>query len=141
MGNRSLIICGNARSIAPEELIGSETWGLKTGSVPNLDMYWDFHGIPFTGVVHNIEEIPIEKLHKEGLPLMNSICILLAHAIYSGNYSMIQLKGCPLRDKTEYIRQKPALAFLVGLAKGRGIKIHWEQSGLDFIHIYMDGKV
>lgn len=137
MQSKYLAIVGNARTVQPEELEGYEVWALGTGNYEKADRYYEFHGLPCKEPTFRMNNIPIDALHREGLPLMNSICIMLAEAIYSGWFYEIKLVGCPLRDKTEYIAQKPAVAFLVGLAKGKGIRVSWEQSGLDFINVYM----
>lgn len=136
---RSLIICGNAREITQEELEGHEIWALRTGVIWGADRYWDFHGMEFPEPTYRFKDIPIDRLHSIGLPLSNSICILVAYAVYTRDYDEIIIKGSPLRA-TEYKNRRTDLAFIVGWARGKGVRVHWEEAGIDFINIYQGGK-
>jgi len=139
MLSSGLVICGNSRPIPQEELEGYEVWALGVGKVEGADRYYELHGLESKTPCYRMEDIPIEALHRIGLPLTNSICIMLAHAVLDGRFSYICIKGSPLRAR-EYKDRQADLAFICGYAKGRGISIQWEESGLDLINIYMGGK-
>lgn len=139
MISRSLAICGNARPISDEELKGHEVWALGSGKIVGADRYYELHGLPCAEPTYRFKDIPIDEIHAIGLPLSNSICIMVAHAVMENRFDNICIKGSPLRAH-EYRDKQADLAFICGWAKGRGVHIYWEGSTLDMIHIYMNGK-
>jgi len=134
----NLVICGNSRPIPQEEFEECECWALGVGKVEGADRYYELHGLPCKDPCYRMEDIPIAALHRIGLPLTNSICIMLAHAVLEGRFSSITIKGSPLRAR-EYKDRQADLAFICGYAKGCGSSIRWEESSMDFINVYMQG--
>ena len=139
MISKHLVICGNARPISEEELKGYEIWALGTSKIVGADRYYELHGLPSAEPTYRFKDIPIDELHAIWLPLSNSICIMVAHAVFEGRFESICVRGSPLRSY-EYRDKQADLAFICGWAKGKGVHIYWEGSTLDIIHIYMDGK-
>ena len=52
----------------------------------------------------------------------SSLDYAIALALYQG-YTEIEIYGCEMRDKQEYILQQPSFTFWVGLMAGRGVNI------------------
>jgi hypothetical protein len=79
---------------------------------------------PFADVVANLwPERLTEGDHQTSRPyLTSSIAYMQALAIAEG-FSEIAIYGVDMAADSEYADQKPACEFLLGLAKGRGIKI------------------
>jgi len=124
---KKLIICGKGNDHIPlNEIAGpdDETWLHGTDIRDGADWYFELHGID-TGRENTIYEMP-ETIYKAGLPINNTICAMLVCAWLSG-YQEIRLCGAPLEATDEYQDQKPAVAFIVGFLKGKGIKITWDE--------------
>ena len=124
---KKLIICGKGNDHIPlNEIAGpdDETWLHGTDIRDGADWYFELHGID-TGRENTIYEMP-ETIYKAGLPINNTICAMLVCAWLSG-YQEIRLCGAPLEATGEYQDQKPAVAFIVGFLKGKGIKITWDE--------------
>jgi hypothetical protein len=124
---KKLIICGKGNDHIPLNEIagpGDETWLHGTDTRDGADWYFELHGID-TGRENTIYEMP-ETIYKAGLPINNTICAMLVCAWLSG-YQEIRLCGAPLEATDEYQDQKPAVAFIVGFLKGKGIKITWDE--------------
>lgn len=79
----------------------------------------------------NAERFPIEEVAKTaGDYLSSSVAYLMALAIHEGAEE-IGLYGVAMEGNDEYAYQRPNMEYLVGLARGRGIKVHIpEQSPL-----------
>ena len=124
---KKLIICGKGNDHIPlNEIAGpdDETWLHGTDPRDGADWYFELHGID-TGRENTIYEMP-ETIYKAGLPINNTICAMLVCAWLSG-YQEIRLCGAPLEATDEYQDQKPAVAFIVGFLKGKGIKVTWDE--------------
>lgn len=124
---RKLIICGKGNDHIPLNEIAeedTEVWLHGTDNRDGADWYFELHGIE-TGRENTIYEIP-ETVYRAGLPINNTICAMLVCAWLSG-YQDITLMGAPLEATEEYQDQKPAVAFIVGFLKGKGLNIKWEE--------------
>lgn len=102
-----------------------EVWTVGTHTYKNANKYFEFHGLK---VNHKnvTTEVPEYLKNAKELPLNNSICIMLAIACKEYNFEEIRIIGSPMLTKMEYIEQRPALAFLVGLYNGLGKNVIWE---------------
>jgi hypothetical protein len=128
---KKLIICGKGNDHIPLNEIAeedAEIWLHGTDTRDGADWYFELHGID-TGRENIIYEIP-ETVYRAGLPINNTICAMLVCAWLSG-YQEIRLCGAPLEAKSEYQEEKPAVAFIVGFLKGKGIKITWDEGPQD----------
>lgn len=122
---KKLIICGKGNDQVPLNEItddDAEIW------LHGADLYFELHGID-TGRENTVYEIP-ETVYRTGLPINNTICAMLVCAWLSG-YKEIRLCGAPLEANGEYQEQKPAVAYIVGFLKGKGIKITWDEGPED----------
>ena len=76
---------------------------------------------------YDTENYPLKKIIKEfGTDFFsNSVCYAIALAIHEGA-TAISLYGVNHSrwNKIEYIRQKPAVDFWIGMAIGRGVKVN-----------------
>ena len=111
---KDVIICGKANIGIPVEALrkgDAEFWMLGTDEREGADKYFELHGIK---VEHEntFYELP-DEVYNQGLPVNNSISALLVYAVLSG-YTNISIVGAPMNARDEYIRERPALAFLVG---------------------------
>lgn len=100
----------------------NEIWMLGTDPREGGDVYFELHGIK-TNHPNTVYELP-EVVYKQGLPINNSISALLIHAYLLG-YKDINILGCPMDSRAEYITQKPALAYVVGYLNGKELNINW----------------
>ena len=128
---KKLIICGKGNDHIPLNEIaeeGAEIWLHGTDRRDGADWYFELHGID-TGRENTVYEIP-ETVYGTGLPINNTICAMLVCAWLSG-YQEIRLCGAPLEATNEYQDQKPAVAFIVGFLKGKGLKITWDEGPQD----------
>ena len=128
---KKLIICGKGNDHIPLDEIaeeGAEIWLHGTDTRDGADLYFELHGIE-TGRENTVYEIP-ETVYRTGLPINNTICAMLVCAWLSG-YQEIRLCGAPLEATEEYQDQKPAVAFIVGFLKGKGIKITCDEGQQD----------
>jgi len=73
----------------------------------------------------NYVEYPLDAV-KESIPyhyFENSIAYMMALAIHE-KVDEIGLWGVHLRGTAEYEAERPSIAYLIGLAQGRGIKVY-----------------
>ena len=120
-----LLITGCANDQYPTEQIkekGYELWMLGIDKRPGADRYFELHGLPGYHA-EATRELPAE-VYESGLPINNSICALLVYAWQSG-YTEIKIIGSPMEAKSEYIEQRPALAYICGFLNAKGIKVNW----------------
>lgn len=119
-----LVILGKARSFfkAAED---EEVWTVGTHKYANADKYFEFHGLAIKHKGEVVKDFP-KGLEELGLPLNNSICIMLAHACEHYDFEEIRIIGSPMLAKEEYISQRAALAYIVGYYTGKGKKVIWE---------------
>jgi len=68
---------------------------------------------------------------------VSSIAYMIALAIFE-DYKEIHLYGVDLIDDDEYAHQRPNTEYLIGLARGRGIKVYIPQESalLKYTHLY-----
>lgn len=121
---KKLVIAGKGHydyTVRQLHNMGYEVWTVGTSGAKDCDRYYEFHNLPSQEPC--FRDIPEEVKHME-LPLNNSICIMLAIAKVE-QYDEVLILGCEMRAKEEYIEQKPALAYIVGLFSGQGMKINW----------------
>src|SRR5690606_11291992 len=86
-------------------------------------------------------EYPLGEISKS-LPipyLENSISFQLAQAIHEG-VDHIGLFGVHMVGKDEYEHQRPSIAYLVGLAQGRGIKVTVAPGSPLFMSVWVKGR-
>lgn len=120
-----LIICGCGNDELPTDQVreeGYELWLLGVDRRDRADRYFELHGLPGRHP-EATRELP-DEVYEQGLPINNSICALLVYAWLEG-YTDIKIKGSPMICKSEYIEQRPALAYVVGFLNGYGIKVDW----------------
>lgn len=120
-----LLITGSANDQYPVEQIredGYELWMLGVDRRDGGDRYFELHGLPGRHA-DATRELP-KEVYETGLPINNSICALLVYAWKEG-YTEIKIIGSPMEAKSEYIEQRPALAYVVGYLNGKGIKVDW----------------
>jgi hypothetical protein len=137
MISRDLLIIGGAGEIVSLEGHSEEIWSLSVKPVPFSDRVYEFHeplrkkpGLYYWG---NIPKADILSL---GLPLGNSICIMLANAIVERRFSSIRVLASPLIVGPEYTKERPALACCVWYANNiAGIKTAWA-GGINFNEVY-----
>lgn len=86
------------------------------------DRYFELHGLPGRHP-EATRELP-DEVYEQGLPINNSISALVVYAWLEG-YTEIKIIGSPMEARSEYIEQKPALAYVVGFLNGKGIKVDW----------------
>lgn len=129
-----LIICGGARPICVEKNHPEEIWALATRPVEYPDRLYGFHGEK--NATHSWRNVP-DAVSLMPLPLANSICVMLAHAICENRFSKITIYGSPLLIGKEYTKERPALAICVWYANNIAkIPTYWE-GGIDFSARYM----
>lgn len=85
--------------------------GLETPVYMQTDEY---------GVAYPLEEV-IKSIGRDYFN--SSISYMIALAIHEGAEE-ISIYGCDLSDDEEYAYQRPNVAWLIGLAEGRGITVH-----------------
>jgi len=82
-----------------------------------LIVAWDKEGFGFCQV------LPYKELVKEfGEVFPSSISWMLAYALFLG-YDDIELHGVDMMGVSEYAGQRDHLFYLIGVARGRGVKI------------------
>ncbi len=118
----TLAICGTSRLINPLELKGKEVWSVGRTSLVGANRYYEFHGLPCREP--RFSSVQPEAI--EGLPMANSICYMLAQAIWEARFAKIELIATPLSTGPERLDQRPAVAFICGIAKAKGIEVSWE---------------
>ena len=101
---------------------GFEVWMCGTDERQGGDLYFELHGldVPHVNVCRKIPE----KVYQQNLPINNTVSALVVLAWLEG-YSEINVYGCPMAFKDEYIEQKPALAYALGFVAGHGISVYW----------------
>lgn len=123
---KNLIISGKANITIPAEGLkkqGSELWLCGTDTREGADCYFELHGL---GVPHQnvIRELP-EEVYNQGLPVNNTICAMAVYAYLKG-YKNIQIIGAPMDAKDEYLKQRPALAYVCGYLNAKGMNVIWD---------------
>lgn len=123
---KRLIICGKANlNITATQLKtrGTELWMCGTDPRDGADKYFEFHGlkVPHDNV---ITELP-EEVYSQGIPVNNTIAAMLVYAWLQG-YKNVSVIGAPMNAKTEYLNQRPALAYVIGWLNAKGMNIEWE---------------
>lgn len=96
---------------------GKEVWTVGTSPMVNATRYYEFHGISRHGhkMIRDVSD-DVKEIAKV-LPLNNSIGVMLMQAYYEG-YDKITILGSPMIAKHEYIKQRAALAMLIGYVRG-----------------------
>jgi hypothetical protein len=122
---KKVVISGRSNDEIPAEEIreeGWELWLLGTDPRDGADRYYELHEIPCK---HEgaIRELP-DEVYQMGLPINNSISALMVHAWQTG-YTHIKVKGCAMIARSEYLQQRPAVAYVEGWIKSKGIDIEW----------------
>tara|TARA_R100000808_G_scaffold24161_1_gene54964 strand:- start:2725 stop:3591 length:867 start_codon:yes stop_codon:yes gene_type:complete len=73
--------------------------------------------------VAGLERFPIDEITEEfGTYFTNTISFMIAHAILDGA-TEIQVYGVDMAASEEYGSQRPSCEYILGIARGRGIKI------------------
>lgn len=123
---------------------GGDKWCVNEIYRPDVTMMWDMHKDDAWGVqqqrerenaevlgipVMTLETYPLEDivLHFDTGFFNNSLCYMLAYAIYRG-YTEINMWGCNMAvgdngDSNFYVPEHPGVEFWCGMAKGKGIKL------------------
>lgn len=120
-----LIICGCGNDEIPTEQVredGHELWYLGVDRRDGADRYFELHGIEGRHP-EATRELPA-AVYEQELPINNSICALLVYAWLEG-YTDIKIKGSPMIARSEYVEQRPALAYITGYLNGQGIQVDW----------------
>ncbi len=142
----------SSRDKAPYQSDDFEIWGVNElyKVAPRVDLLFELHNyrwltskarnpqhlewlkkskIPVYMLKHykdipNSMEFPIEMINLEFENYFtNSISYMLALAIVMG-YKEIHVYGVDMATSEEYQGQRPSVEYFVGLAQGRGIKVH-----------------
>lgn len=122
---KNLIISGKANSNLKIDQIrqeNSEVWLCGTDERNGADLYFELHHLK-TKHSNVVCCLPAE-VYEFNLPINNTICAMLVYAYLKG-YRKIDIVGCPMIAKDEYIRQRPALAYVVGWLNGKGLEVNW----------------
>lgn len=101
---------------------GFEVWTVGTFEGDGADRYYEWHGIENGREV--IRAYPDYLRKYEGLPLNNSISNMLIIA-YEEGYKHIELLGCQMASKEEYLNQRAAVGMVVGFLMGKGLELNW----------------
>lgn len=122
---KELIILGKAPikyKVSELKTSTNEIWMMGTDDRKGGDVYFELHGI---NVKHpnTIYSLP-DQVYELDLPINNSICALLVHAYLLG-YTNISIIGAPMEATHEYLQQKPAVAYICGWLKAKGISVKW----------------
>ncbi|MAF25367.1 hypothetical protein CL634_07310 [bacterium] len=81
--------------------------------IPNSQKY------PFDEVVEFLDSV---DPYANGVYFASSVAFMIGLALYEG-YSEIQIYGIDLLANDEYAHQRPNAEYLIGLARGRGVKV------------------
>lgn len=125
---KQLIICGRSNDEIPTDQVreeGYELWLLGTDPRQGADKYWELHDLSTRHDDMAIRKLP-DEVYQQGLPVNNSISALLIYAWLTG-YTHIKVKGCAMIARSEYLEQRPAVAYVVGFLNGKGIKVEWDE--------------
>ena len=133
-----LVLCGTSRLISAEELAGAEVWSVGHTSLVGADRYYELHGLPCAEPRWDYLSLPVKDLQALGFPLRNTMCVMLAHAIWEWRFKRIDILASPLRTDAEKVEQRSSLAYIAGYAAAKGIAVTWE-GGIDFSTVYMGG--
>lgn len=107
-------------------------WGLGTDTnCSSYDRVFEFHGLNNKATDKTVSP----SILKYGLPLTNSICIMLATA-YNEGYRHIIIERCPMTAKEEYISQARAVSYICGWLVAKGVIVEWLDSHIDFNFLY-----
>lgn len=106
--------------------------------IVGADRYYELHGLPSREPRYDYAKIPVHELRALRLPMINSVCVMLAHAIYEQRHESIRVLASPLLGNAERVEQRPAVAYLLGFADALGIRVYWE-GGIDLSAVYMGG--
>jgi hypothetical protein len=81
-------------------------------------------GEVWQGKFYDINRIPITDIINEfGIAYFRPVMsYMIAHAIYQG-YEKIRIYGCDVDEEGNFTADKPRIAFWLGVAKGRGVKV------------------
>lgn len=133
--NKKLIILGKApvagkRGIdAKVDFPDCEVWTVGTHKIKNADRYYEFHGLALSTDRPVFRDVSNDvKAVSSLLPVNNSISAMLLEAYFEG-YKDIEILGCPMIARDEYLKQKPALAMCIGFCLGNSrdnIQISWD---------------
>ena len=111
---------------------GYTVWTLGRNADPDCDRYYELHGLqtkhPEKLVRRSLHSVVYGMCDKEGLPLNCSACGMALETLLEKDVEEVLITGCPQDSQEEYIRERPALAMIVGYLKGLGKKIIWENS-------------
>lgn len=76
-----------------------------------------------TSVAYPLFRVVTEVLSNEYY-VVGTLNYALAYAIYIGKYSVIDIYGCHLLSGEEWAYQRPNAEMMIGIARGRGIKVN-----------------
>jgi hypothetical protein len=113
---------------------GYTVWTLGRNADPDCDRYYELHGLqtkhPEKLVRRNLHSVVYGMCEKEGLPLNCSACGMALETLLEKDVEEVLITGCPQDSQEEYIKERPALAMVVGYLKGvrGGQKIFWENA-------------
>lgn len=122
---KDLIILGKApikHSVTELKTSDNEIWMMGTDSRAGGDKYFELHGIKVnhSNVMYELPDV----VYRLDLPINNSICALLVYAYLEG-YKKISIIGAPMDASHEYLQQKPAVAYICGWLKAKGVNVEW----------------
>ena len=143
----SLAIIGKARQVSKSELDTFDiVWTVGTNLI-EANEYLCLHGEHSIHPERDISWVDVDRLQETftGLPLVNSICIMLARVAYMKKineynlFDRVYVLASPLISKREYIYERAGVAFWVGYLSALDIEVMWEGgwSRLDLTIPYM----
>ena len=132
--SKKVVICARGNDEIPADQVreeGCELWMLGTDPRQGADKYWELHDLSTRHDDVAIRDLP-DEVYQQGLPINNSVAALMVYAWLEG-YTEIKVKGCAMIAKTEYLEQRPAVAYVAGFLNGKGVKCEWTD-GLENIN-------
>lgn len=104
---------------------------LKSGDTPTIYMTAVYDDVP-KSVAYPLEDI---KATFPRAYFTSSISYAIALAIYQG-YKNIEIYGVEMATNTEYWHQREGVAYWIGVAEGRGLKVDFHSRSMLFSPLY-----
>ena len=141
MSHVAIVGGGNTMNDAPFNDPTCEIWTTASvaKSLPRVDKIFEFHEenawqdksvYAKASNVYYRNDFPIDKLAaKYGEIFNSSMTMILAYAVDQG-YEYIDLYGIDNALENEYMKYRPQFLYMLGIAKGNGVKINVSKGSL-----------
>lgn len=151
--HREVSIYGGGASLRLAPFTDSDKWSV--GSLYNtlqdkVDLYFCFHN---SDPIHQLSKLdnigyidrtkyPLDEIIKKfgSRYFTNSISYMIAYAIYK-RYKKINLYGVDVNVSSEYVFERPSIAYWCGVANGRGITVNWSKINPLYLYGYEGDKM